>query len=860
MRLEDLQKWLLDEGIGLELAQLARLSAVAEFPSLQPAEDLAELKPDWPRLLLAAGFLARSDERVAQEAALRVASAGLVLPASPIVRDASAVILQQLANRRSVDLAERRGILCHNVEGRLGIAARIAAARRRLDDMVLLRNGEWLQANRFQKAFWQGAAEVAWVSVSAPTAVGKTYIVLRWLLDRIVAGEVGVAVYLAPTRALVGEVEQELRELSPRHGLENSLDISSLPLKELHDAGASGRRVIFVFTQERLHLLANAVGDYLAIDLLVVDEAHKVGDHLRGVVLQDAVERVVRANPQARLVFISPSTENPAALLEDAPAGLGVKPVDSDTPTVTQNLIAATQVSGNPKLWDLSLRYGDLDLPLGKLPLRHRPVSASKRLPFVAAAVGGVGGTLVYANGAAEAEKISLLIADTALPTQSETDPELADLADLARRGVHPQYLLGSLAGRGAAFHYGNMPSLLRSEIERLFREGKIRFLVCTSTLVEGVNLACRTIVLRGPRKGRGNPMETHDFWNLAGRAGRWGYDFQGNIVCVDPGNPRLWPNGLPRRARFPIQRETDAVLSDPDKLLAHAAGRWDMDPPTLLRHPELEQVSAYLLAVRLREGSILAAPWAKRHEPAILRRLNESLAVLAERVEIPADVASRHTGVSAVGMQRLLDYFRARKGRIEELSPSAPESDDAWQRLIAIFHRVNAHLYPAFWPKARVPVHALVTLEWMRGLPLPHIIQKRVNYQQKNGRPVKLPSLIRETMQHVEEVARFQAPKYLACYLDVLRLYLHEIGRFDLYPDNLRFDLYLEFGVSTRTLLSLIGLGLSRMSAVALYEYIAQDDLDADGCRAWVREHDLGQIDLPPAILREAERKLLNR
>ena len=60
------------------------------------------------------------------------------------------------------------------------------------------------------------------------------------------------------------------------------------------------------------------------------------------------------------------------------------------------------------------------------------------------------------------------------------------------------------LVERGVAFHYGNMPSLIRLEVERLFRSGKIRFLICTSTLIEGVNLSCRTIVLRGPRKGIG--------------------------------------------------------------------------------------------------------------------------------------------------------------------------------------------------------------------------------------------------------------------------------------------------------------------------------------------------------------------
>ncbi len=83
------------------------------------------------------------------------------------------------------------------------------------------------------------------------------------------------------------------------------------------------------------------------------------------------------------------------------------------------------------------------------------------------------------------------------------------------------------------AFHYGNIPQLVRSEVERLFSSGKLKYLICTSTLVEGVNLSCRNIFLRNPKRGKGNLMSREDFWNLAGRAGRWGKEFQGNIFAL---------------------------------------------------------------------------------------------------------------------------------------------------------------------------------------------------------------------------------------------------------------------------------------------------------------------------------------
>jgi hypothetical protein len=114
--------------------------------------------------------------------------------------------------------------------------------------------------------------------------------------------------------------------------------------------------------------------------------------------------------------------------------------------------------------------------------------------------------------------------------------------------------------------------------------------------------------------------------------------------------------------------------------------------------------------------------------------------------------------------------------------------------------------------------------------------------------------------MEIVEQTARFKAPKYLAAYLDILKIHLAEIGREDLIDSDLDIGTALEFGVSSRTLLSLLELGLSRMSAVSLYEKIARDDLDKDGCTAWVHEHhtQFAGMDIPELIMREVRAKLL--
>jgi Lhr-like helicase len=539
MSLNDLQVWLVGEGLRADLDQLTRHTVVAELDNLIPPAEDEVASFDWPRLLLAGSILARSDQRTYQDAALRIATAAITLSESEAIRDSAAVLLSKLSNFRAVALATERGLLTADVEGRLGIALRIETQRRQLDHSILVQSsGRWIPVNDFQQRFWSQADNFQWLSASAPTASGKTFLVMQWLIDQVRSSQVRFVVYLAPTRALVAEIEANLISLL---GAGSGIEVSSLPIREKHEkAHEGGPRAILVLTQERMHLLANAIGGAFKVDLLVVDEAHKIGDNQRGVILQDAIERANRSNLALKLVFISPATQNPQELLADAPEGAHTASFESDVPTVLQNVIVAEQAPRKPKLWKLSARQHASMLALGTVQLSSTPSSLKKKLAFIAAAAGERGGTLVYANRAADAEDIADLISQ--LIPAAPSDPELLELADLVRKSVHSRYRLAPVVERGVAFHYGNMPSLIRSEVERLFRSGKIRFLVCTSTLIEGVNLSCRTIVLRGPRKGIGHPMEAHDFWNLAGRAGRWGDEFQGNIICIDPHNAHAWP------------------------------------------------------------------------------------------------------------------------------------------------------------------------------------------------------------------------------------------------------------------------------------------------------------------------------
>lgn len=818
--------------------RLALKSVLGDFPAVRPEN--ADQPIVWNRALTIASVLTAEDDATAQDVALRIAQ-GCISSDDTLQheREAAAVILERMGNRPALALATSRDRVAEEAWTDAPAPLQLDVIRRRLELAIPISGGEIVAGNPFQRQFWSTVETSGWVSVSAPTSAGKSYIVRRWFEERMAGREYFTGIYIVPTRALIEEVSTDLSV----QFADLDVGIYSIPW----DAEVAERpRKILVMTQERLHLLQQRLPNQ-ETDLLFVDEAQKFGDGARGILLQQTVEEAVRRSPRAQVIFASPLTSNPELLLDGADPEATASVVKSETITVNQNLLWADQVPQRPTQWRLRVVLDGAEATVGDFDLPARPQPESKRLPLVAVALGGSeGGNVVYVNGAADAEKAANQIYD-ALGRAADVSatPEIADLRELVQRTIHTQYALAKVLQRGIAFHYGNMPLLVRTEIERLFRSGALRYLVCTSTLLEGVNLPCRNLFARNPKKGNGNPMSVADFWNLAGRAGRWGKEFQGNIVCVDARRPERWPD-LPRiRERQPVARATTAALSDTQAVIEYVAAGAPLSQARA--HPMLETIYSYLASRTLTGVGLGDLPELARSDA---EALETAIRAGHEATEIDASLVERHAGISPAAMQRLLQRFRTYSDP-EPLALPLPESDDAvttYTRALAI---CDHELGSSFGPSARHFALALLITHWMRGFPLARLIADRIDYLRRNNRSVNLPNEIRYVMRDVEQVARFQAPKYLACYSDVLNIYLRETGREDL-EERADITMMLELGVSRTTEVSLMALGLSRTSAVALSEFIVADDLSREEAAAWIRENPEPQLGLPALVRRE--------
>lgn len=86
----------------------------------------------------------------------------------------------------------------------------------------------------------------------------------------------------------------------------------------------------------------------------------------------------------------------------------------------------------------------------------------------------------------------------------------------------------------GVYLHHGNIPQGIRLSVEYALKEDKVKFVICTSTLAQGVNLPLRYLIVTSLYQGN-QKIKIRDFHNLMGRVGRSGMHTEGSIIFADP-------------------------------------------------------------------------------------------------------------------------------------------------------------------------------------------------------------------------------------------------------------------------------------------------------------------------------------
>lgn len=797
------------------------------------------------KVIQASAVLACSDNRAHRGRAYRAATSAYELFGTDELplHQAARVVLARLGNfpalRTRTEIAEAL------FDMPAGLAVEELAVSEA--QTVILRDEPVVLTN-FQYRLWSKLKAGKRVALTAPTSAGKSFVLQGFLASLFGTPGHRSVVYLVPTRALIAQVSRDLRQIFERSEAHSliSTEIISVPME------ADQRlplRAVYVMTQERLQLLLTAHPE-LSAPVIIVDEAHSISDGARGVLLQSVVESLLARQPEAQLLFASPGVKNLDVFgrLFDLP---DVHEMPSNEPTVAQNfLMVSVEDQDTGRVSMQLLERGSPPLQISNFNFERRTVTRIERLVNAALAFGSGATNLVYANGSGDAEAIALSLTGR-LKERVPTGRQEA-LARFATEAVHKSYALAMCVRRGVGFHYAHMPTQLRQAVEDAVSNGDLDYLVCTSTLLQGVNLPAKNIFMCRPEKGDKKPLHSVDFWNLAGRAGRLLREFQGNIFLIDYERWKKQP--LYEAQSAVVVPAVEGAVYGKSKELVRLIG----DPRArIVNDPDLEAVFVRLLddhdAGTLREtlerftvGEIGAAEK--------FDMIEEALKAAALKITMPRSVLRKSPNISAHKQQRLYTVLKRKASgsyaAAVSLIPKHPQEQGAYDSYVGMFllcHRIILGL------KRTSGFHrfiALVALWWMEGYPLPRIVQNQLDSEFNKGKNPHY--VVRETLKLVENEVRYQCVRLTACYIGILEQVFIDLDMKDLTAPLPALPLFLEIGASDRTMVSLMSLGLSRIAAVALSPLAPNRSLDVEATARWLRTLPADMLRLSPLIRQE--------
>jgi hypothetical protein len=794
------------------------------------------------RLVQAALVFAETDDDRYQDAAQRISTAAFRLAGSA-ASSLFAMIQGRLQNFPALRAAGEHAPPPQHAP----MSLQYEFVRRRLGQTVNTGDGSEHVLTPFQLQSWRILADGHSGALSGPTSAGKSYVLLLNLVEQFCTGKIRTAAYVVPTRALINQVSDDATSALASRSARDVI-ITSIPVDLSSDEAS---KLLYVLTQERLEALLIASPN-LCLDLIVVDEAQMIADGSRGILLESVIDRISTRPGRSQIVFSGPLIENPSYFgnlfgLKNFTTSV------SKRSSVTQNILfldyidqPEPKVSVKVLVEPESAQAAIVDLPV-------RLLTDLDRLSYISLLFGRSGSSIIYAAGKSQAEKIATKIA-LDLPADEARAESLSELIGFVKKHVHKDYALVTTLEKGVGFHYGHMPSLLRKQLEDHFRDRRIHYLVCTSTLLYGLNLPARNIFLSKPTTGRGSAISGPDFWNLSGRVGRMGKELEGNVFLIDYNSWETRPL-TEGRGTSVTSALTTTIVDQADSLLAF------LNNPSVSSgfSPELE-ITLGKLVLDQRVGRLdrTLGRYVSSSNTETIGAIRERVEQISVTIDIPTEVLNSNIGVSIFRQTDLLNYMMRRLKQLapEELVPAHPLGDfnDVLVNHRRAFKRIHTYLLKYAGGDRRHNFFAPLALRWMRGDPLPVLIDGSIRHHraQKDGKSVA--SIIRETMENVEQELRFRYVKYFTCYNSLLKVALERTDKAEYVKNIPDIPLFLEVGGSSGAMINLMALGLSRTSAESLTEYITDKEVTLPNLRDWLRELDVATLDISPICAREIQ------
>ncbi len=390
------------------------------------------------------------------------------------------------------------------------------------------------------------------VVVSLPTSSGKTMIAQFRILQALnqFEHEQGWVAYLAPTRALVNQITRQLRsDFNPLsvivEKVSPALEVDSVEMDLLKETNKNLKFRVLVTTPEKLDLMLRQgwegkIGRPLT--LVVVDEAHNIQSIRRGLKLELLLATINKECVNAQFLLLTPFINNAREVAkwlggtnsDDISLALDWQPNDRVVGIV--KVVKGEPLNG--RSYDYSLNFETVHttkktvaindfISLPKSELIAQTYSQANNQGKIAAIAAQFfkerGPVIIMHSSPAWVWALSQHLKIDS-NKESQIHPDVKLLQDYLRLELGENFPLIDLLNHGIAVHHSGLPEEVRALIEWLFENARLKFLVATTTIAQGINFPVSGVVMAShqyfsPKGAEDMPPE--DFWNIAGRSGR---------------------------------------------------------------------------------------------------------------------------------------------------------------------------------------------------------------------------------------------------------------------------------------------------------------------------------------------------
>lgn len=428
------------------------------------------------------------------------------------------------------------------------------------------------------------------VILSTPTGSGKSLVAAGAHFTALAQDK--VTFYSAPIKALVSEKFFDLCKL---FGTENVGMLTG-------DASVNADAPVICCTAEVLASIALRDGRYADIGQVVMDEFHFYAEPDRGWAWQIPILEL----PQAQFVLMSATLGDVKMFEEDLTRRTG-RPT-----SVVRSATRPVPLSYEYRLTPITETLTEL------LDTRQSPVY------------------IVHFTQAAAVERAQSLMSIN-MCTKEEKE-KIADLIGSFRFTTKFGQNLSRYVRHGIGVHHAGMLPKYRRLVEKLAQAGLLKVICGTDTLGVGVNVPIRTVLFTALTKYDGTRVRTlraREFHQIAGRAGRAGFDTAGFVVAQAPEHVIENEKAVKKAGDDPKKKRKVVRKKAPEGFVAWSETTFDKliqsDPEPLTSR--FRVTHTMLLAVIARPGNAFDAMrhlLEDNHEPrrAQLRHIRRAIAI----------------------------------------------------------------------------------------------------------------------------------------------------------------------------------------------------------------------------------------